>query len=202
MISFLTGQLALKRENLAVVNVGGVGFKVTIPISTYRELPREGEPVTLQTILLVREDDLSLYGFATEEERDMFKLLQSISGVGAKLAMDVLSSLPVSRIVEAVQTGNTALFCQVPGIGKKRAERFLFDLRQLSHPLLLTPVMPGARRSPMAAATNERVREAIEALLALGCKPQEAQNAIAQAVSLLGEEAEVTELVKEGLRHR
>jgi len=202
MISFLTGQLAFKRENGVVIDVGGVGFKVTIPFSTYRDLPREGEPVTLQTILLVREDDLSLYGFATEEEREMFKLLHSLTGVGAKLALHVLSSLPVPRIVEAVQNSDTALLCQVPGIGKKRAERFIFDLKQMSHPLLLTPVMSSVPRAAPGYASNERVREAVEALQALGCKPQEAQNAIARAVALLGDQADLADLVKEGLRHR
>ncbi|MFB3789206.1 MAG: Holliday junction branch migration protein RuvA [bacterium] len=202
MISFLTGLLAFKRENGVVIDVGGVGFKVTIPFSTYRELPREGEPVTLQTILLVREDDLSLFGFATEEEREMFKILHGLTGVGAKLALDVLSSLPVPRIVEAVQNHDTALFCQVPGIGKKRAERFIFDLKQVSHPLLLAPVQSGVTRTAPAYTSNERVREAIEALQALGCKPQEAQNAIARAVAVLGDQAELSDLVKEGLRHR
>ncbi len=201
MITFLSGVLASKRENSAVIKIGGVGFEVAISVSTYRELPRVGEPVTLHTHLLVREDNLSLCGFALEDEREMFRILLGVSGVGAKMAMDVLSSLPVNRIVEAVQKEETALLCQIPGIGKKRAERLLFNLKQLNHALLLAPVSTSGKAAE-EVLDNDHVREAISALEALGCKPHEAHRAIGEAVAVLGEEAGASELIKEGLRHR
>ncbi|MGC9329868.1 MAG: Holliday junction branch migration protein RuvA [Candidatus Hinthialibacter sp.] len=202
MITFLTGVLAAKREYSAVVNVGGVGFEAAVSLSTYRELPRVGEPVTLYTHLIVREDDISLCGFATEEEREMFRILLSVSGVGVKMAMDILSSLPAGRIVDAVQRGDSVVLCQIPGIGKKRAERLLFNLKQMNHPLLLAPAVGEPAKTAAALPQNEAIREAVAALEALGCKPFEAHRAIAEAVSLLGEQSSVSALIKEGLHHR
>ncbi len=201
MITFLCGILSSKTEHRAVINIGGVGFEAAISLSTYRDLPRVGEVVTLHTHLIVREDDISLCGFAQEQEREMFRILLNISGIGVKMAMDILSSLPVNRIVEAIQKEETALLCQIPGIGKKRAERLLFNLKQLNHPLLTTPIAsPGVKAVPLAR--NENILEATAALEALGCKPFEAQRAIGEAVAILGEEASVSDLIKEGLRLR
>ena len=202
MITFLSGVLASKSENSAVIDIGGVGLEAAISVSTYRELPRVGESVTLHTHLLVREDNLSLCGFALEDEREMFRILLGVSGVGAKMAMDVLSSLPVNRIVEAVQKEETALLCQIPGIGKKRAERLLFNLKQLNHALLLAPVVASSDQATAEIPDNDNIREAISALEALGCKPHTAHRAIGEAVSILGEDAGTSELIKEGLRHR
>ena len=165
MIAFLSGLLKSKTEEHAVIDVGGVGFKVAVPLSTYRELPRIGEPVTLHTILWVREDDLRLYGFASEEEREMFQVLLGVKGVGAKMAIDIVSFMPVARLVEAIRKDQPALLCQIPGIGKKRAERLIFDLKNNSHPLFLRPVAVAAGKM---LPRNERVTEAIEALMALG----------------------------------
>ena len=202
MITFLSGILANKQDHLAVIDVNGVGFHVVIPISTYRELPKVGDPVTIHTKLILREDDISLYGFATEQERQMFDILMTVSGVGCKMAIDVLSALPVFRIVEAVQKEEIALLCQIPGIGKKRAEKLVFDLKRQKHPLLLSPVSYGETQSTSPAATSLSAREALDALLALGCKPPEAHHAVAEAVKHLGENAPVQELIREALKHR
>ncbi len=202
MITFLTGLLAGKNEHRAVISVGGVGFETIISLTTYRDLPRIGELVTLHTQLLVREDDLSLCGFSKEDEREMFRILMGVSGVGAKMAMDILSSLPVNRIVEAVQKEEIALFCQIPGIGKKRAERFLFHLKQSTHPILTHPVVTKSGESIPPLPKSDNIQEAMAALEALGFKPHEAQRAIVEAVSNLGEAATVSELIKEGLRYR
>lgn len=202
MITFLSGILAAKQEHRAVINVSGVGFEAAISLITYRELPHTGEPVTLHTHMLVREDEISLCGFAQEEEREMFRILLGISGVGVKMAMDILSSLPVRRIVEAVQREDFALFCQIPGIGKKRADRLLFNLKQLTHPLLTAPLSMKEGIPAPSLPKNANVQEAIEALEALGCKPFEAHRAVAEAISQLGEQASVSDLIKEGLRRR
>ncbi len=202
MITTLTGTLAYKTEQTAVIEVGGIGFQVSIPLSTYRELPRTGEPVTLHTHLVVKEDEFVLYGFATEEEREVFRILFSVNGVGAKMAIDVVSHLPVERLVESIQNNEHALLCQVPGIGKKRAERILFDLKNANHPLLLRQAMALKSKEAKSLPANQKCTEAIEALIALGCKPFEAQKAVTEAVNIVGENAETTEIIKEGLRHR
>lgn len=202
MITFLSGILAAKQDNLAVIDVNGVGFAVIIPISTYRELPKAGDPVTLHTVLILREDDIRLFGFATEEERQLFDILMGVSGVGAKMAIDILSHLPVERVVEAVQKEEIALLTQVPGIGKKRAEKLVFDLQRQKHALLLAPISHGQSSTVAPTAQSSAVREAVEALLALGCKPHEAHHAAAQAVQNLGENALVQDLIREALKYR
>lgn len=200
MIDFLSGRLARKDENRAVVDVGGVGFSVQIPLTTYRDLPRAGEPVHLHTVLIVREDDMQLYGFAAEPERDLFNLLRGINGVGGKMAMDILSHLPASLIAQAVQRDEPAILCQAPGIGKKRAEKMLFELKRLSHPLLLAAVSDTGETAP--APEGEASREALEALMALGLKPADAQRALSEASKSLGAEADAGALIKEALKHR
>jgi len=202
VIAFLSGKLAEKREDLAVIAVGGVGFNVVIPLTVYRELPRVNEPVTLHTHTIVREDDISLYGFTTREERETFRILLGVSGVGAKMAIDVISHLPVNRLIESVQKGEGALLCQVPGIGKKRAEKLIFELKRSKHPLLLAPIQTtdGSPKTPIPESGN--ISEAIAALEALGCKPHEAHRAISEAIEHLGNDADVSKLVKEGLRRR
>ena len=116
--------------------------------------------------------------------------------------MDVLSGLPVNRIIEAIQKNEVALICQIPGIGKKRAERLLFDLNQLKHPLLQMPFGVSTHSEILSLPKSERVQESIQALEALGFKPQTAYRAISEAIAKLGEGAEVSELIKEGLKYR
>lgn len=200
MIDFLTGTLTDKREDFAIIGVGGVGFRVNIPLSTYRELPRSGEAVHLFTVLIVREDDMKLFGFATETERDLFNILSSLSGVGGKLAMDILSYVPAIVLAQAVQHNEPALLCQAPGVGKKRAEKIIFELSRQKHPLLLSPVPsePGGKEVPASDANIE----AHEALLALGLKPADAQRTLSKAVETLGAEANVSALIKEALKYR
>jgi holliday junction DNA helicase RuvA len=202
MIDYLSGILAGKREDAAVVDVGGVGFRATIPISTYRELPRVGEAIQLHTVLIVREDDMQLYGFASDSERELFNLLLSLNGVGAKMAVDIISHLTVERLIEAVRNEQPALLTQVPGIGKKRAEKLIFDLKRIDHPILYG--LPGAATGesdapiPSSAATQD----ALDGLVALGMKPMDAQRALREAMQHVGEESGASALIKEALRHR
>ncbi len=186
-----------------MIDVGGVGFTVWIPLTTYRELPAPGETVIIHTHLYLREDEIRLFGFASKEEREIFQLLVGLSGIGNKVALDILSHLPVPRLVEAVQKDEPGLLCQVPGIGKKRAEKLIFDLKRISHPVFLAPVsVKASESSATASGSSGKRREAEDALITLGCKPQEAQRAIAAAIAHLGEDVDVTQMVKEGLKHR
>lgn len=202
MIAFLKGILASKTEDAAVIDVGGVGFMAYISLTTYRELPRVGEEVTLHTALILREDDIKLFGFYSEDERELFQALITINGIGAKMAVDILSHLTLHHLAEAVQRNETALLTQVPGIGKKRAERLLLDLRHMKNGILLAPITQLSKTNGPALKLEGGVQEAIEALQALGLKPLDAHRAVAAAAAHLGDNAPVSELIKEGLKRR
>lgn len=205
MIHFLSGILAYKSDDSAVIAVGGVGFKVSIPVTTYRELPHINGQVTLHTYLHLREDEIRLFGFATEEEREMFEVLLGVSGVGAKMAVDIISYLPAEQFVKAVQTDDLTLLCQAPGIGKKRAERLVFDLKNSKHPLFLRPVASAKPNDglPDQALTGNSAKEAVSALIALGLKPVDAQRAVSKALEIFPTPSpDVSLLIKEALKHR
>lgn len=129
MISQLTGTLLEKQPNHCIIDVGGVGYGVHVSLSTYGALPEPGGRVTLPIHTYVREDQLVLFGFATAEERTLFLKLISISGVGPKTAMGILSGLPPAELVEAISRGDAAKLSTVPGVGKKTAERMIVELK-------------------------------------------------------------------------
>jgi Holliday junction DNA helicase RuvA len=166
VIGRLNGRLAGKQPPQILVDVGGVAYEVDVPMSTYYALPSTGEPVTLYTHLVVREDAHSLYGFATLEERSAFRQLIRISGIGARTALAVLSGLSVSDLAAAVAAQDAGNLVKVPGIGKKTAERLLLELKGK---LATTPV---GERAPAAA-------DVLNALAALGYSEKEAAAAVA-----------------------
>ena len=129
MIGRLSGRLVSKNPPQVLLEVAGVGYEIDVPMSTFYNLPATGEPVTLHTHLVVREDAHVLYGFATLEERAAFRKLIRISGVGARTALSVLSGLSVAELAQAVALQETARLTRVPGIGKKTAERLLLELK-------------------------------------------------------------------------
>jgi holliday junction DNA helicase RuvA len=129
LIGRLTGRLASKHPPQVLVEVGGIGYEVDVPMSTFYNLPAAGEPVTLHTHLVVREDAHVLYGFATLEERGVFRQLIRISGVGARTALAVLSGLSVGDLAQAVALQEAQTLTKIPGIGKKTAERLLLELK-------------------------------------------------------------------------
>ncbi|MBI4454543.1 MAG: Holliday junction branch migration protein RuvA [Acidobacteria bacterium] len=129
MIAQLSGRLVLKKPNLIVVDVHGVGYEVHIPLSSFYPLPDTGNDVSLQTYTHVREDTLSLFGFLTERERLMFTRLIGIAGIGPKLAITILSGIPLEDFVVAVQKGDLFKLTTIPGVGKKTAERILLELK-------------------------------------------------------------------------
>lgn len=169
MIGRLTGQLMEKRPPTIMVEVHGVGYEVDVPMSTFFQLPATGSSVTLQTHLIVREDAHLLFGFGTDQERQVFRQLLKISGVGARTALSVLSGMSVSELYEAVAAHDGARLTRVPGIGKKTAERLLLELRDKLNAYVGTE----------AAGGDGRVRsDAMNALLALGYSDKEATHAL------------------------
>ncbi len=169
MIGRLSGTLIDKRPPALLVEVGGVGYEVDVPMSTLYGLPAIGERVVLLTHLVVREDAHLLYGFATEAERDAFRLLIRISGIGPRIALAVLSGLSVDELAQAIATQETGQITRVPGIGKKTAERLLLELKGK-----LAPALDQAR----AGLPSDTGAEVTRALMALGYSDREASLAV------------------------
>lgn len=172
MIGRITGILLEKNPPEVVVDVGGVGYEIAVPMSTFYPLPAIGERVSLHTQLIVREDAHLLYGFATHSERAAFRQLLKISGVGPKVALAVLSGLSVNDLAGAIATQDAARLTKIPGIGKKTAERLLLELRDKFH-------TPGAISSTDSASVSDS-GDILNALIALGYNEREAQFAIKQ----------------------
>ena len=170
MIGSITGKLIEKRPPSVLVDVQGLGYELDVPMSTFYQLPVIGSQVTLHTHLVVREDAHLLFGFATEQERGAFRQLLKISGVGARIALSVLSGLSVADLAQAVTKQDSGRLTKIPGIGKKTAERLLLELRGKLEMTL----------SPDAAPAMSRSQDVLNALLALGYNEREANWAIGQ----------------------
>ncbi|MDR4513522.1 Holliday junction branch migration protein RuvA [Nitrosomonas sp.] len=188
MIGRLQGVLLAKQPPQVVLNVGGVGYEVDVPMSTFFDLPVVGEPVTLYTHLMVREDAHLLFGFATETEREAFRQLVKISGVGARTALALLSGMTVTDLQHAVKSDDSARLVKIPGIGKKTAERLLLELRGKL----------GAAEAGLtsAAETTDHNRDVINALLSLGYNAREAD----WAVKHIPQETTVTDGIRLALQ--
>ena len=170
MIGRLTGKLAAKHPPQVLLDVGGVAYELDVPMSTFYSLPATGEPVTLHTHLVVREDAHVLYGFATLEERTAFRQLIRISGVGARTALSVLSGLSVTDLAQAVTLQEAGRLTKIPGIGKKTAERLLLELKGK-----LADAIPA---TGSVAVPGSEASDILNALLSLGYNEKEALAAI------------------------
>jgi Holliday junction DNA helicase RuvA len=166
MIALLAGEVAMRRMDHVVVSCGGVGYRVAVSAETLRHVPRAGEPVSLHTHLIVRDDALLLYGFATEEERDLFLLLIGVQSVGPKMALAVLSGGPPRELLGVVAAGDSARLQAVPGIGKRTAERIVVELREKVGAVADEPIVISRGDDPRMLARD--------GLLGLGFSLQEA----------------------------
>lgn len=168
MIASLRGRLASRQAPAIVIECQGVGYEVETPMSTFLELPEPGAEIFLHTHLLVREDAQILYGFATEEERALFRTLLKVNRVGAKMALGVLSAMSADDFRRCVEYEDAATLSKVPGIGRKTAERLIMEMRDKVDDVGM-PSLPGGK---VTSGTNPR-SEAFDALVALGYKPNE-----------------------------
>jgi holliday junction DNA helicase RuvA len=193
MIAALTGQLRRKAIDYLIVNVAGIGYQVYLPLSTYHGLPEEGEEVSLHIHTHLREDSLSLFGFLTAAEKDMFQLLMAVSGIGPKLALAVLSSFSVRDLAQAIQSSDDSKLCSIPGIGKKTAARMVLELKDRIK--VLEPYLPSHTATPGMPAD---VNDAVSALVNLGYKRTIAEEALNR---IRGNRSDLTleELIREGL---
>lgn len=179
MIAFLRGTLLEKHPNQVIVDVGGVGYDVVIPVSAFSGLPETGQEVRLRIHTHVREDALILYGFLEERDRQLFEKLITVSGVGPKMAVTVLSGLNATEAAAAIRGGDAARLTRVPGIGKKTAERLVLELREK-----LDLIAPGGAAAPAASpkpAFSAMEQDVLSALLNLGCGRPQAEAAVEKA---------------------
>ena len=175
MIGSLRGRLASKQAPQVVIECSGVGYEVETPMSTFLDLPEVGTDLFLHTHLLVREDAQILYGFATEDERLMFRTLLKVNRVGAKLALGILSAMSTNDFRRCVELEDTTSMSKIPGIGKKTAERLIIEMRDR-----IDAATPGGGKSaPSTVEANAR-NEAVDALVALGYKPKEVHKLISK----------------------
>ncbi|MGD0590544.1 MAG: Holliday junction branch migration protein RuvA [Bacteroidota bacterium] len=198
MIATLTGILKFKSPTEILVEVHGIGYTISIPLSTYEKLGDLGSSVSLLTYFHVREDAMLLFGFSTEEERRLFKLLISVSGIGPKIAQSTLSGMNVEELKSHIVGGNVNALMAIPGVGKKTAERLIVELRDKAGKTLTEsePI------SVIGMATAAMRIEALQALTSLGYNQQIAEKAIRLVVKEAeGSTISLEELIKRALRH-
>lgn len=198
MISFLHGRLIEALPTQVVVDVQGVGYEVLIPLSSYDKLPQPGHEVKLLTHLAVREDAHILYGFMSAAERDLFRLLiNTVSGIGPKIALNVLSGINVTAFRGAVANSDVKALSQISGVGRKTAERIVVELKDK---IGAAGAWEAASAQRALSAEDQKVNDAVLALMALGFKQIEAHDSVRKAQGSLGSQATVEELVRACLK--
>ena len=197
MIALLSGKIAYKGISHIVVDTQGVGYRVFIPLTTFYELPEAGETVTLHIHTSVKEDAINLFGFYTREERELFQLMISVSGIGPKVAMGILSRISARELLEAISGGNLAKLITVPGVGKKMAERLILELKEKAVKKMAAdqvPVMDARQKQ------NDMIREdVLSALVNLGYKANAARDALDKVVRDAEGEPAMDQLLKKAL---
>ncbi len=198
MITFLHGKLVEAIPTLVVVEVSGVGYEALIPLSSFDKLPLPGQEVRLLTQLIVREDAHTLYGFMTAAERDLFRLLiNSVSGIGPKTALNILSGMNVTAFRGAVAGSDVKSLSQISGVGKKTAERIVVELRDK---IGAAAAMEAASAKHGLTPDDQKTTDAMLALVALGFKQNEASDAVRAARAMLGQQATVEQIVRACLK--
>jgi len=190
MYEYIKGQLSSKNPTQVVIDVGGVGYRLNVPVSTFERLPDIGSEAKLFTYLHVREDALRLYAFATEGERALFEMLNSVSGIGTNLALTILSGVPAGELTKAIAEQNTTLLQSVKGIGKKTAQRVVLELKE----------KVSGEADLVAGVGQPLANEAVAALDALGVPRAAAERAVASAIDDAGSDASIEDIVRAALK--
>lgn len=199
MITFLRGKLVESLPTQITVDVGGVGYDVLIPLSSFDRLPERGGDITILTHLSIREDAHVLYGFMSAGERDMFRLLiNTVSGIGPKIALNILSGINIASLRNAVASGDVKSLSQISGVGKKTAERIVVELKDKMGKA--AALDRGAGERAALSPADAQLSDAVAALIALGFKQPDAHEAVRGAQALLGAEASVEQLVRAALK--
>jgi Holliday junction DNA helicase RuvA len=199
MIAHLTGRLLNRNTKSVIIDAGGIGYEVFVPLSTFYGLPKEEERISLHIHTHVREDAILLYGFQTQLEKDLFLMLISVSGIGPKLGVNILSGIGPEELLDAISRGDAMRLQSIPGVGKKTAERITLELRERA-------ARTHSERPPLESRQNIETAEAhmmddaLSALVNLGYPPKAAKQAVDRAKSTV-RETSLEAWIKEALRH-
>jgi Holliday junction DNA helicase RuvA len=201
MITLLTGKLIEKSLTRAVLDVQGVGYELFIPMSTYDKLPKIGDSVCLKTIMHVREDLISLYGFFSDDERQLYKLVCSVSGIGPKIALSVLSCMTVKSFCVNVMNKDVSAIAQINGIGKRTAERLVVDLVDKIHKVSPEVALSGksGEEKDAALASSVAAEDAISGLITLGIKADAARKTVHKLIEENDRPSSADKLIRQAL---
>jgi Holliday junction DNA helicase RuvA len=206
MIAFIEGDLVECQLNLAIIQVGGIGYEVNIPLTTSEKLPALGKEIKLYTQAVYREDAQTLYGFSDRESRDFFRMIvDKVSGIGPKIALNLLGSLSLPTLKTSIASGDVGMLSKAQGLGKKTAERIVVELKDKVLPKGTTiesaPVSSTGATEDASAEFNDlgSYQDALSALLTLGYKATEADQAVRKAADALGQGATTEELIRKAL---
>ena len=194
MFAFLNGIVEYKGENLAVINCGGVGFELNVSNTTIYELPEVGNETRIFTYMAVREDAITLFGFATMEEKSAFLKLINVSGIGGKMAVAILSAMPVADLIDAIVTENIKLLSSIKGLGKKTAERLIVELKNSFDDLQLSMLKPTSSTSVATTAVDE----AIDTLVAMGLTRYDATQVVKKVATI---DDKTEDIIKKSLKN-
>jgi Holliday junction DNA helicase RuvA len=197
MIESVRGSVSRKTPTYCVINIHGIGLGIFISLNTFRHIGEERQEVELLTHLHVREDALQLYGFFTESERETFRRLISVSGIGPRLAMTILSGLSVEELHQAIASDNADLLTKIPGVGKKTAQRVLLELKEK---ITLPAGAAFGASSALSVPEQNRFNEAMRALITLGYKQNEAKIRIEKVIKKHGKSITIEDLIKFALQ--
>ena len=198
MIALINGKIAYKGISSIVVDANGVGYRIFIPLTTFYELPEAGEHVTLHVHTHVKQDAINLFGFYTIQERDLFQLMISVSGIGPKIAMNILSGIAANDLLQAISRGDLGKLISIPGVGRKMAERLILELKEKVIKKMMMENMPAA--DDQYQVSEIIMEDALSALVNLGYKSSVAKDALDKALHSSEEELEMDKLLKKTLK--
>lgn len=200
MIAHLSGTVARKGSDFVVVDVQGVGYLVSVPIGSAMHMPGEGDPIFLHTTMVVREDDISLYGFATPFDLDVFQMAMSVAGVGPRAALGLLGALGAEELARAAASGDVRTIMRAPGIGQKLAQRIVLELGEKMGRLALERRVEAAGAGPAVSERADVYDDVVEALVSLGYGRADSRRAAEQVLSGAEPETETVALVRKALQ--
>jgi Holliday junction DNA helicase RuvA len=198
MIALISGKIAYKGISHIIVDVQGVGYRVFIPLTTFYELPEVGQTITLHVHTNVKQDAINLFGFYTIQERDLFQLMISVSGIGPKMSMNILSGISAQELLSAISGGNVGKLIKIPGVGKKMAERLVLELKEKVVKKMMMDESPGAGVVPDAG--DIIAEDVLSALVNLGYKNNVAKDAMDKAIRSSDGEMVMDQLLKKTLK--
>ncbi len=198
MFNYISGILTVKQPTSIVLDVGGLGYEISIPLSTFQNLPELNDKVKLQIHFHVREDNQQLFGFFTKDEKELFRVLLSVSGIGPKVALAMLSSFEAIEIKSALVSEDVSFLTQIPGIGKKTAERLIVELKEK---IVVDGKIQRDKLLKPGSHVDEVFNVGLAALTQLGYKRVEADKAMRKVIEKQGKDISVEELLKESLKN-